>query len=150
MKKTLAIYLDFDGVLHPTTCGREALFGQLPLLERLLVTCPTRVVVSSSWRHHESFADLRARFSDDVRHLVIGTTGPVIVGKWPRYSEIEHDAPLRGWSDQWVALDDAFLEFPPSCAQLIRCNPNTGLDEAVMGTLRRRLMGSGHAAGLED
>jgi hypothetical protein len=46
------LFLDFDGVLHPASAGREALFSRTSMLEAVLPDDRCRIVMSSSWRHH--------------------------------------------------------------------------------------------------
>ena len=42
----------------------------------------------------------------------------------------------------WRALDDAAFEFPNVCPELIWCDPNVGLDDAVAQRLRIWLAGT--------
>ncbi|HOF51280.1 MAG TPA: hypothetical protein PKX82_03175, partial [Rhodoferax sp.] len=39
----------------------------------------------------------------------------------------------------WRALDDSFFEFPPSCPELIPCNPNDGMAELQVQVLKQWL-----------
>jgi hypothetical protein len=64
----------------------------------------------------------------NLRSKVTGTTGVIQKKKYKRYKEIKNyleDNKLHDVS--WVALDDSYWEFPNSCSNLIRCNPNVGL-----------------------
>ena len=56
------LYLDFDGVLHPNSFDKGKAFCLMPLLERALSGSDVRIVVSSSWRHHESKAYIQSLF----------------------------------------------------------------------------------------
>ena len=130
------IFVDFDGVLHPTS-GVQ-FFSRLPLLETALSGYECDIVISSSWRHHHSLQDLLEHFPASLRRSVVGTTGPPHVGKLPRYQEILNYCQANGVRD-WRALDDSFLEFPSPCKKLILCNPNTGIDTKQLIALKHWL-----------
>jgi hypothetical protein len=130
------LFLDFDGVLHPTSGGQP--FSRLPLLEAALSGYECDIVISSSWRHHHSLQELVEHFPATLRRSVVGTTGPPYIGKWPRYQEILNYCQANGVRD-WVALDDSFLEFPSPCKELILCNPNTGIDAKQLTALKQWL-----------
>jgi len=108
------LFLDFDGVLHPTTHG-TVLLSQLPLLESALESCDYTMVISSSWRFHMEMEDLKKHFSSSVRNKIVGATGDAYIGAY--------------------ALDDSYWEFPQDCGQLIRCNPNSGLTQREVKVL---------------
>ncbi len=48
-------------------------------------------------------------------------------GKWPRFQEIQNYLMAHG-NPNWRALDDALIEFPKRCKELLLCNPNVGID----------------------
>lgn len=123
------IYLDFDGVLHPTSPIMEGLFIRSPLLEALLENSQdtARIVVSSSWRFTHSLAELQAKLPATLAQYIMDTTGQPVIGKHARYQEIAAHASHLAPNTQWRALDDAYWEFPKGCKELIRCNPNTGI-----------------------
>ena len=121
------LFLDFDGVLHPTHHGL-ALLSQLPLLESTLEDYDCKIVISSSWRFHLELDDLKKHFSLTVRNKIVGVTGDAYVGAFARFHEINAYAMQYGIVN-WRALDDSYWEFPQGCSQLIRCNPNTGLTQ---------------------
>ncbi len=125
MKKLL--FLDFDGVLHPTTTSLDRPpFCHAPLLESALQGRDCDVVVSSSWRHHHTHQEILAHLPSALRQKVVGFTGQAHIGRWPRFTEIQNYMVHLGIAN-WRALDDSFLEFPENCSELIRCNPNEGL-----------------------
>ena len=81
-----ALFLDFDGVLHPTTIEADieedeikvdtGLFGWLPALVSVLRPHPdVSVVVHSSWRYVHDIDELRE---------MLGALGPRFVGATPR------------------------------------------------------------------
>jgi hypothetical protein len=57
MRKIL--FLDFDGVLHPTHCKQGDEFSRLHLFEVLFLDSFCEIVVSSSWRFHHSINELK-------------------------------------------------------------------------------------------
>jgi hypothetical protein len=119
------IFLDFDGVLHPTAHG-STLFSQLELFEQTILAHNCAIVISSSWRFHLEIDDLKKHFSSSVRNKIVGVTGEAYIGAYARFHEINAYVGLHGVSD-WRALDDSYWEFPDKCPNLIRCNPNTGV-----------------------
>jgi hypothetical protein len=127
------LFLDFDGVLHPTTHG-SALLSQLPLLESVLEGRDYSMVISSSWRFHMEMEDLEKHFSFSVQNKIVGVTGDAYIGAYARFHEINAYAMQNGITN-WRALDDSYWEFPQGCSQLIRCNPNSGLTQREVKTL---------------
>ncbi len=119
------LFVDFDGVLHPTTHGSN-LLSQLPLLEYAIESHDCALVISSSWRFHLEMEDLKKHFSSSVQNKIVGVTGDAYIGAYARFHEINAYVDLHGVSD-WRALDDSYWEFPDKCPNLIRCNPNTGV-----------------------
>ena len=121
------LFLDFDGVLHPTTHG-SLLFSNSHLLEHVFLNHQCNIVISSSWRFHFDLDEIKLRLPEVMQPLVIGVTGEAYVGQYSRYHEIvgylhNKDKHLA----KWKALDDSWIEFPEGCENLIRCNPNTGI-----------------------
>ncbi len=128
-----ALFLDFDGVLHPTTDGsstdeslvRVAHFGWLPLLASALEPHrEVQVVVHSTWRYTHDV--------DELREL-LGVLGNRVVGATPRGSRYESILWWLHLNPQFTAyrvLDDDASEFPaPSPPELILCNPAKGVSE---------------------
>ena len=139
MRKLL--FLDFDGVLHPSTVTAEQpLFCRAALLVEAsaLAQLDFDIVISSSWRHHFSLQALLEPLPSAIREKVVGTTGPAHIGKWSRFQEIQRYRMQHG-NPPWRALDDSRYEFPPDCAELIWCNPNYGLVEADGARLKKWL-----------
>ena len=120
------LFLDFDGVLHTMTDMSVSPFGRLPLLADVLVGRPVHIVVSSSWRHHFEWSEIRQKLGV-LAPMVVGCTGEAILGVHARYHEILHYAEDHGIAD-WRALDDAWIEFPEHEKRLILCNPRVGVD----------------------
>lgn len=120
------IFLDFDGVLHPTYFSGEERFNRVNLLEEALVDATANIIISSSWRFTHNLEKLQKILPTNISKLIIGATGSPVIGKYPRFNEIQAFLNTHGLAD-WKALDDSYWEFPSPCPQLIRCNPNTGI-----------------------
>jgi len=125
------LYVDFDGVLHPTT-GND-LFCRMHLLEKALIGKDCQIIISSSWRFHQPFTYLLGLFPESLRGQVAGVTGDAFVGRWPRHSEILIDASNRGAQGRWRALDDSWSS---QRTELIRCNPSSGMGSKESAELR--------------
>jgi hypothetical protein len=125
------LYLDFDGVLHPSTLIDVVLFSRARLLEPLFEQSHCSVVISSSWRFTHSLDHLKAKLPKFLSESIIGSTGAPVIGKHARYQEIVTHVNTQfqssGTPVKWRALDDSYWEFPVNCKELIRCNPNTGV-----------------------
>jgi len=141
------LFLDFDGVLHPS--GGEASgarFSRRPLLEALLREpdlCHVEIVISSTWREAYPLKQLIAVFSEDIRPRIIGVT-PTLVDvalHHLRYREIKNW--LAGHTEivHWAALDDAIDDFPRDRrANVVFTNPAIGLEHDQLIALRRLLI----------
>jgi len=129
------LFLDFDGVLHSTTSNTEDLFQRAELLNALLSKKPCSVVISSSWRFHYELLHIQNLFRKPLSSLIIGTTGKALSGRWPRYNEILDFLHKLSIDTDWRALDDAFLEFPAECAELIKCDPKKGITDREIAIL---------------
>jgi hypothetical protein len=129
------LFLDFDGVLHSTTSAIEDLFCKASLLNDLLSERPCNVVISSSWRFNSDLNNLKSKLPLPRAKLVVGKTGLPEIGRWPRFSEIKQYLKTHRPLADWRALDDAFLEFPKECPELILCHPKHGVTEKEIGSL---------------
>ena len=105
----------------------DGLFSRSHLLEALFENSNAEIVISSSWRFTHSLRELQAKLPSHLARHVIGMTGNAVIGKYARYQEIMNHAQQLAPSTTWRALDDSYWEFPTSCKELIRCNPNTGI-----------------------
>jgi hypothetical protein len=132
MKKIL--FLDFDGVLHPTHFAGENPFNRVDLLEEVLSKFSPEIVISSSWRFTHSIEKMQNLLPSSISKLIIGTTGAPVIGKHPRFQEIQAYLGIHGQAN-WRALDDSYWEFPSPCLELIRCNPNIGISSKQMEIL---------------
>ena len=132
------LFLDFDGVLHPTHFAGEDPFNRVHLLEESLAGSDLGIVISSSWRFTHGIEKLQKLLPGSISNLVVGTTGAPVIGKHPRYQEIQNFLQSHGHSN-WRALDDSYWEFPRPCPKLIRCNPNTGITDKQILELQQWL-----------
>ena len=130
------LFLVFDVVLHPTHFAGEDPFNRVHLLEESLASSDLGIVISSSWRFTHSFEKLQKLLPSSISNLVIGVTGAPVIGKHPRYQEIQTFLQTHRVSN-WRALDDSYWEFPNPCPELIRCNPNTGISEKQIQELNQ-------------
>ena len=129
-----ALFLDFDGVLHPLVSDtyssdepvvHAVLFGWLPRLASVLRDHPdVGIVVHSTWRRTHNLEELRE---------LLGPLGSRVLGVAP---EGARHASITAWLAQnpritdYRILDDDCVEFPePPPAELIRCHPGRGLTE---------------------
>lgn len=129
------LFLDFDGVLHPSFATDGQLFCRMPLLERALESGFCEIVISSSWRFHHPPDKLRSVFPPHLRGLVVGQTGDAAIGAaFPRYREITAYLEHRPATD-WRALDDSRFEFPDPCPRLIFCDPGVGIADPQAAAL---------------
>ena len=132
MRKIL--FLDFDGVLHPTHFKQGCEFSRLQLLEVLFLSSFCEIVISSSWRFHYSINELKQKLGNTVGNLVIGTTGEAHQSIYARYEEISEWLSFHKACD-WRAVDDSRFEFPIQCQNLILCDSRTGIDHPEIARL---------------
>jgi len=137
--KEKLIFLDFDGVLHPTHFAGESPFSRAALLEESFNLLSPKIVISSSWRFTHNLEKLQKTLPTFISSLIIDTTGAAVIGKHPRFTEIQNYLQSYGSAD-WRALDDSYWEFPNPCTRLIRCNPNTGIADRQILELNQWLI----------
>lgn len=139
MKKVL--FLDFDGVLHPATINNKSEhFSRNFILEEAIKDLECEIVISSSWRFHTKHSDLLSNLSSNLASRVTGSTGEPYIGKHSRYQEILNYIKANDCLDlDWMALDDAYYEFPNSFDRLILCNPNIGVTKKEAEVLKNWL-----------
>lgn len=135
------LFVDFDGVLHPTHNAGQDNFCRLPLLESVLREHPAvGVVISSSWRHHYAFDELCRYFADDIRARIVGMTRSVEEsGARNRHDEIADYLRVSWERRPYVVLDDSRFEFPRGWPHVVFCDSKVGFDAAVAAELAVRL-----------
>jgi hypothetical protein len=155
------IFLDFDGVLHPENHTPETEFcfvGNFADAIRLVdFEHGLPIVVSSTWRHHKSLDDLRAKFPPRVMDQVIGVT-PYLrreeldrIDDWEvtggeesksrhRQREILQWLNAHAPGSKWLAIDDRPEYFHRGCPNLfVVPKASTGLTSVVTHDLIARL-----------
>lgn len=128
-RKTVLLYLDIDGCLHPARASlaesQEGLpdFAWTPILVKILRPHPeVKIVVSSTWRVIYSRSEL-AKFLAPLN--IHGVTA-----SWPgstRFKEIERHAHQEK-AAHWLAIDDEDEGWPSKERhRLILTRPETGI-----------------------
>jgi len=137
----MILFLDFDGVLHPTT-NISKYFSRLPHLEEVLRDFPDiQIVLTTTWRTAEDMRDLKQHFSPDIAERIIGTTEEIEVDSFQRYKEILDFLKKNKLNNKaWVALDDQAFNFPDH-APVVLTNSNEGLAEASINYLIKAFSG---------
>jgi hypothetical protein len=134
----MIIFLDFDGVLHPTPSGEQGIFCHLERFENILRQFPlVCIVISSSWRLTYPEDVIVGIFSDDVQDRIIGMT-PSDNNKteYPRHFEILTWISDAKYTGAWIALDDAEDEFPEATYHLLLCETAVGFDDVIAERLK--------------
>lgn len=141
----MILFLDLDGVVHPTD-RREGCFSCLPTLETVLREFNgVEIVISSSWRIDYSLTQLRSMFSPDVATWIIDVTPDRAsrmesIEPYRREREIEDWLRENGREDQpWIAIDDCDWMFSRVCRPLLLVDGTTGFDNRAAAMLRARL-----------
>lgn len=164
----MILFLDFDGVLHPSRvyfdqhgpelAGDGSLFMWAELLAELLAKhSHVQIVLSTNWVRHMPYEQVRDFLPVRLRRRVTGSTWHCILHD-PEYSR---NLPMTYWHDssryqqvrrwvglhrlrKWIALDDdAECWDDADLARLVQTNPGTGLsDPAVVARLSALLKGT--------
>jgi hypothetical protein len=110
------LFLDFDGVLHPSLCKDKDRFSNAKLLAEALSHLSCQIIISSSWRFQFTLDQLKKVLPKTIGNLVKDTTGEAISGQYARYNEIKQWLAIKQkpFAD-WMAIDDSVNEFPPNC-----------------------------------
>ena len=126
--KAQYLFLDFDGVLHPSLCNDNDRFSKVNLLSQALTSSKCQIIISSSWRFQFTLDQLKKMLPRSVSNLVVDTTGEAITGQYARYNEIKYwlESIQKPFAD-WMAIDDAINEFPPDCRSLIATKSSQGI-----------------------
>ena len=127
----MIVFLDFDGVMHPTYATDKDYFSQRNVFEAVInAFTEVRIVISSAWRKDMPLHILKGFFSESVRNRIIDIT-PTIndeISPYWRYEEIRLWIRQNNYEGIWLAVDDAIHEFPPRCKQLIGCDTQYGFN----------------------
>lgn len=122
------LFLDIDGVFHPSLCKDKDRFLNANLLAEALSPSSCQIIISSSWRFQSTLAQLKKVLPKTIGNLVTDTTGEAITGQYSRYYEIKQwlTNKQKPFAD-WMAIDDAINEFPPDCPNLIATKSSQGI-----------------------
>lgn len=163
----MILFLDFDGVLHPSRAfmgqhgpelaGDGSLFMWAGMLAEVLDEHPgVQIVLSTSWARRLPYMQVRDYLPPMLRRRVIGSTWHRIrteedysrgltLSYWQTASRYQQ---VRRWVDlcrvtRWLAIDDDAAEWAEADhARLIHTNGETGLsDPAVLARLSELLGG---------
>ena len=138
--KNKILFLDFDGVLHPSMCDIKKYLSHAPLLAALITEYPCQIVISSSWRFQYTLEEIKKMLPKAISQQVIGMTGEAYPGAYQRYNEIKFYLLVHGKSlADWKALDVTQNEFPADCKNLIICSHLTGLGQKQIQELKKWL-----------
>jgi len=126
--KAKYLFLDFDGVLHPSLSDNKDRFSKVNLLSQALTSSKCQIIISSSWRFQFTLDQLKKMLPRSISNLVVDTTGEAITGQYARYNEIKYwlESIQKPFAD-WMAIDDAINEFPPDCRSLIATKSSQGI-----------------------
>ena len=115
------IFLDFDGVLHPTSASEHEKFKPEAIhsVNYILDELEANVVLSTAWRMDFGIEKFNAWF----KNRIINST-PVhelhLQEKHPRFHEILDFLKNEKWLHvPWVAIDDKQTHFPFNCPAYI-------------------------------
>lgn len=135
------LFLDFDGVLHPTLAEPDQRLTLAPQLAKVIGAFECDIVISSSWRFQLEINEIVQMLPMEIASRIVDTTGKAVIGRHSRYREIFSWLKSRGDRD-WRALDDSAFEFPTTCPQLIRCDGARGISSLELNVLGRWLEGA--------
>lgn len=135
------IFLDIDGVMRPKGVYDAKVDNQCAgHLKALCRVVDARIVISSTWRWVWTMEEFNAIFEGRV----IGITPDVLPADstgHDRMDEIRAWMRRNGEPDQWIALDDDHLGFPPGANRVHFTNSACGLTRqdalAIISALRR-------------
>ncbi len=108
------IFLDFDGVLHPTRASDHEKFKPeaIQSVNRILDELDAKIILSTAWRMDFGIE----RFNAWFKNRIIGST-PIheldLQIKHPRFHEIVDFLKSSEWQKTpWIAIDDKRTHFP--------------------------------------
>lgn len=140
----VTIFLDFDGVLHPTWAKSERLFERAGLLDSAVAHLHhIEFVVSSSWAAYKDLQQLRHHFRahPTLQQLIIDRTRQLQtpaqdLGRLP-----EREAQCRSWLHEngrhpgkWLAIEDDASNFTTT-SNVVKTDGNVGLTYPDIQTL---------------
>lgn len=161
----MILFLDYDGVLHPsqvvmgehgpTLIGDGELFMWADNLAPLLAAHPhVQIVLSTSWARHLPFEQVRDFLPVPLRRRVVGSTWHRIQTdpefsrglQFSYWQDASRYQQVKRWANVhrlrcWVAVDDDAKGWDEP-ARLVQTDPETGLsDPAALSRLAELLRG---------
>lgn len=133
----LYIFLDFDGVLH-THNGKR--FSLVKNFESVMRCYPeVKIVFSTSWREYSNLENMKKFLPESLHEQCVGLT-PLFKKdiKHIRYEEIMHYVKENN-IDNWLAIDDLSVLFPPGCDNLFLVNGSEGISPSVAKILKKKI-----------
>lgn len=123
------LFVDFDGVLHPLNSGKT--FTCAHALWQILECVPDlRVVVSSSWREHQSMERMTTLMTQGGGEYLASR----IVGKTPSGNDTERGKECEQWlrdnameAVKWAIIDDDPLLFKGYRGRVLSTDSQMGL-----------------------
>jgi len=146
--RSVLLFLDIDGVLHPDPASPAQAFSQRHLLWQLLLEQPAlQVVISSDWRLRHPLPELAGMIlqgGPGLHARFIGVT-PELPGARHEYRGRERECLAwietnPGFGQSWIAIDDVAGNFTFGSPQLFLTDHRTGLVEADLDRVRRILI----------
>lgn len=155
---TMILFLDFDGVLHPETAlSTRADFQHRPLLWRILREVPeVKVVFATSWRNSHTLEELVSLVTtgggEDLVKRFVGVN-PVVDKASREQRDLGHRreeclqwiqenrSQFPYWKKHipWMALDDVAYWYGLPCFELHLTNYQTGLTEADVEAVIKKM-----------
>lgn len=140
--RTRLLFLDFDGVLHPTVADPDfPHFCWLPILAAQVLPHPSVViVVHSTWRYDHTNHELS---------VLLGALAPHFAGSAPRGPRAEViGLVLQANKDRvldHIVLDDDIKAFEGSSLNVLRTDPQKGLSSVVTQAALNKWLGGPEA-----
>lgn len=153
----VTIFLDYDGVLHPTWAKTQNLFQKAAMLEAAAADLVNiELVISSSWAAYKDLDQLRPQFLPypTLHRLIVDKTRQLQKPAKGFEDLPEREAQCKSWlfengrhPERWLAIDDDANNFK-STTNLIRTDGNVGLTDREVRALREMVHAhqSGHLA----
>lgn len=157
----MILFLDFDGVLHPSSVfleksrpvlhGDGELFMWTPQLIEALAPYPNvKIVLSTNWVRIRGFSRVRGALPESLQHRVIGATWHSSMlddendyDNSSRFKQIAKYVSMKN-TQHWLAIDDLHEHSEnwgvSYLAHLVKTNPQLGLsDPATLAQLKEML-----------
>lgn len=140
MEQGIIVFVDFDGVMHPSKGGD--CFCRQPELAKILAALDdlsgvqTKMVVSSSWREGPMLRAKDGSFDQEQAAEFLGVEINRVLGATPIINHERRDLEIMSWLEAsgrarspWIAIDDDPLLFADDLvrSRTLFADPLTGL-----------------------